>query len=243
MTPPPSTPPTLTLVEGCIGAGKSTVLAALEQDNTASPRLTVLHEPVEQWAPYLAAFYRAASAASDADADPDPDAATAWAAFELQMEVLRTRADQLHAATAAAAADADGGPLLLSERSVQSSVAVFGRVLAEQGRLPAAGPLRGMYARWADSVARWAPVQPARVVFIDTPPDVCAARIVARARGAERAGIPAAYLRALSAAYEDWLATGLPASVAGCAVLRVDGTRPVAEQAATVRAWLTVDRR
>lgn len=214
-------PPQLVSVEGGIGAGKSTLLRALQAGLGAAAGY--LPEPVEAWSPYLDAFY----------------AAPAAHAFELQMEVLRTRAQQVHEAVHVAAAGgahvpvpaASGGwgRLVIMERSVGSTLHVFGRVLAR--RYPDAA--WGVYERWGATLEQsWLPA-PDAVVYLDAPSDVCMRRISERGRGVEPDGITLAYLDELRAAHEAWLRERPPPRL-----LRLDAALSPDDQAARVVEFL-----
>lgn len=168
----------LCCVEGLIGAGKTTLCAAVREAG-----ITVLEEPVGVWTSVrdpstqrdlLAATY----------ADPKRHA------FGLQVLCLATIADQIR--------QLDPASLVVTERSIHSC-----RMFADMGHLD---PMQTqIYDILFQGTRRTTPA-PRLVVALDTPPDVCLERIRTRARPGE-ARIDRAYLEQLRQLHEEWYAT------------------------------------
>lgn len=189
--------PDFVAVEGNIGSAKSTLIRALlaKQQNRV-----ILEEPVQTWYPFLKSFY---------------DAPSADTAFGLQMEILRSRADQMLSC-------ADFGSVAVTERCTESSRDVFMRKLAEDGLVD--WSRLDTYNAWDDLLRRMMP-KPNRllgVVYLDVTPETCYARTKQRCRESE-SSLTLEYLRELNIAYAGWVQDlrnqGLPVMV-----LNVSGT-------------------
>lgn len=168
----------LCCVEGLIGAGKTTLCAAVRDAG-----ITVLDEPVDVW-----------TSVRDPRTGQDLLAATyehpKRHAFALQVLCLATIADQIRAVRPSS--------LVVTERSIHSCH-MFSRV----GHLDAMQTQ--IYDILFDGTRRSTPA-PKIVVALDTPPDVCLERIRRRARPGE-ARIDRAYLKQLHRLHEEWYAT------------------------------------
>lgn len=187
-------------MEANIGAGKSTLLAALQ---LADPELVVLHEPVQLWTASDDALPHGGGMLQAFYAEPVRHAAT------FQSFALQTRLTQL---LDAAASEQARDAVAVSERSVPSSMGIFGTMIR-----PRSGPEWVAYRGWADFAARAAAPHPvAGIVYLRTSPEVCSARISKRGREAE-GGVPLAYLERLHQQHEDWVAAQ------ECPVLCLDG--------------------
>lgn len=167
-------------VEGNIGSGKSTALAALARHD---PEAAVLPEPVDEWGELLRAFY----------------ARPAEYALAFQLRVLLS----FHGAPESC----------VTERSPLACRHVFGQILANDGHMT---PQQWDVFKDYHAALGWAPDA---IVYVDTPADVCLARVQARAREGE-APVDLTYLRRVEFQYETLLKyTTVP-------VTRVDGTLP-----------------
>jgi len=184
-------------VEGNIGAGKSTFLRAAAADLAAATGRPVVAvpEPVGAWTDVgghnpLAAFY----------ADPRRFA------FTFQTLALASRIVELRKAVAASPPDA----LVLCERSLQSDH-LFADNCRDTGYF---SPMESaIYDLWWAAVSAMAPeCQPDVVVYVRTPPTVCAARVDARNRREEcapKSALDVGYLAQLDALHEEYCAGAL----------------------------------
>jgi deoxyadenosine/deoxycytidine kinase len=223
-------------VEGNIACGKSLLLRNLDAvlgKRAPNPglgvplRVCVLPEPLEEhdWDVLLARFY----------ADP-----RRWA-LALQLKVwssLRRRELQWRQQEEdLLLRERETLSAVVFERSPASSRDVFGRLLASRGELD---PEEYRVYREVCSSNNNAAVATGRkgvVLFIDTPAEECARRVILRRRTAEvaqqrgrgggRGGVSLDYLRDLEDMYEVWLA-GLqqPKEQEQFVVWRLDGTLP-----------------
>lgn len=172
----------LVLVEGNIGAGKSTLVSRVGAALRARG-LTVIEvqEPLAEWGDGLERFYEDQSR---------------WA-FAFQIRAFGTRADAVRRALATA----PPGAVVLCERSVYSDRAVFFKMLADTAVVT---PYEAeTYARFfphavADSYARAAHTL---VLYMRSSPERCHDRMRARAR-AEEAGVSLEYLTRVHEAHE-----------------------------------------
>lgn len=181
-------------LEGNIGAGKTTLIDGM---SALRPDWELLREPVDQWTDALCAFY----------ADPG------GASFLFQMEILRTRVQQLLQATS------PPHVLPLTERCVQSSSHVFVRSLVQEGLM--SPPEHASYVQWFEFVdTRVLRHHLAGIVYIDTPADACLVRSRLRAREGE-SSISLDYIRHIGRTYASWLER---AEAEGVPVIRIDGT-------------------
>ena len=166
-------------IEGNIAAGKTSL--GLQLDKTG--KLGFLQEPVEQWrdSKLLPLYY----------ADPER-----WA-FTLQIVAFNTRAktwDEVLALT-------DHSKILM-ERSVFSDKNVFARLMCELGYMNDA-ERTGYNDMWDFVASKWA-VRPEKIFYLDTPPEVCLARIAQRGR-LEEQGIKKPFLEHLKRLHDEWL--------------------------------------
>jgi deoxyadenosine/deoxycytidine kinase len=167
-------------IDGNIGAGKSTVLDALEARLKADGRtdVYVLREPVDRWIDVAAdsggenllqLFYR------------DP----AKYAFVFQVHIFHTFIAELDRVRR----DFPQVRTIVCERSIASSRHVFAHMLRDAGHLSAVE--FAVYDAMFDCVDDAA--YPQHIVYIDVPVDTCLARIRRRDREGED-GITEAYL-------------------------------------------------
>lgn len=174
--------PALVLLEGNIGAGKTTLGKRLAD----SGRYTFLEEPVRSWKQgfeddLLSLFY----------GEPKR-----WA-FSFQLAAFTTRLMQWQEALR----EPGRLPLVL-ERSVYCDRHVFARNCYEQGLMtPTEWQL---YCRLWDWVCPRQFAETSTIVYVRTPVESCRERILRRGR-AEETGIPPSYLSALERLHDDWL--------------------------------------
>jgi deoxyadenosine/deoxycytidine kinase len=180
--------PHIVSLDGNIGAGKTSLLDAIERCVAARGlcnTIVVLREPVSEWREVLPRFY----------ADP------ARHALAFQTLVLSTLASQLRRALARKPAPS----LIICERSIFASRDVFARLLLESGAFDEVE--HAVYCRVFEEV-KWglgAHARLARAIFLDTSPHACAARVAERAREGE-ADVALGYLKSVARTYEDWIA-------------------------------------
>lgn len=186
-------------IEGNIGVGKSTLMAALE--TALGDELSIADEPVEDWkeAGLLQAMYEGTL--------PGP---------LFQMMVLATRARAIDAARRGAILS--GCKVLLTERSLSVGDRAFASVHFDP--LPA---IHGTcYQTAAKALSGLPPSRPERklLVFIDAPASVCLERVRARCRDTEEK-IELAYLEQLDRRHHELVAEAEKADE--FKVVRVDG--------------------
>ena len=155
-----STTPFVLSLEGNIGAGKSTVLAALRQRFASHPNVVFVAEPVAEWerAGLLAAMY---------------SGALSHVAF--QMTAMATRYSDLSRALAT-----PGVSLLVAERSLASDRRIFAQTHLR-------GIEATAYETAADALAAALPPARHATVLIDVPVATLQERVAQR-REAERDG-------------------------------------------------------
>lgn len=187
-------------IEGLIGVGKSTVLEIL-----AAYNYDVRPEPLDAWT-LLTQFYRERSANAFA--------------FEAQVLCSYCHDDFGRART----------NTVVMERSPDSAVDVFARMLRDEGHLS--------NSEWAHlkALQQNLPIKAADAfVYLSAPTDVCKRRIDTRQRASEAGRVTGAYLESLAGAYESFLAYDKRPSV----VLRLTGEESPKTVAELVAAAIT----
>lgn len=181
-------PPLVVVLDGEIGAGKTTLISHLCRAlRGRGVEAVVVPEPVEEWeeAGILAAFYD--------DSRPPEDRgllAYAFQTFTFATRVRRTRE---------VAAAHPRAQVFLLERSVLTDRCVFMELQREQ-----VGPmLMGMYEKWWASWESLMPFAPQRFVYLKPALALCQERVRARARGGEV--VSADYQARLREAHEAFL--------------------------------------
>lgn len=159
------------VVEGNIGAGKSTVIEALA---LAFPQATIRPEPVHTWQEELQLFYE----------DPDK-----WA-LPFSLRVLLS-----HKANATEGVEPHS--LAIIERCPISTRHVFTQLLFNDGTMPAHH--WNLFREYYD-ILGWEPGEQDVILFVDTPVDKCLERIQGRGRDAEDR-IDVHYLRRIEFQY------------------------------------------
>lgn len=168
--------PMRVIVEGNIGAGKSTVMSALKK---AFPHAIIRPEPVDSWREELALFYE------------DP---AKWA-LPFSLRVLLS-----HHQNKAPPAIADA--LMVVERSPLSCRHVFTQLLFNDRTMPEHH--WDLFRQYYDVIG-WEPEESDLILYIDTPVDVCLQRITQRHREGEKEGIDVQYLRRIEFQYANVL--------------------------------------
>lgn len=214
--------PLVISIEGNIGSGKSTLLRELRQRN---PAWHFVDEPVDSWMSMkndageslLSLFY----------ADK-----RRWA-YTFQNTALLTRILALRSAIEDwVHAGRPGRPIFVTERCIQTDAKVFATMLHDEGVMD--GLEWTLYTNWFAAFSDQVP-RPAGYLYVDTPPAVCAERIVGRHRAGEGGGaIPLEYLRELDAAHTEWLGTGS----ARAPVLFVDNSSKDVTPIESVEQWV-----
>lgn len=174
-SPPPPTRIVHIALEGNIGAGKSTLLERIQTSLATSgvENVVVLAEPVAEWGDLLAQYYQ------------DPRKFS----YHFQMETLRTRYEQMLDAVRETRSSPDGRRrvlVILTERSLQSSIRIFARYLSDPCRGYIDSSQLASLWKWHDALIRGLDVGLSVVVYLKTPPSTCLARVAVRGRDAER---------------------------------------------------------
>jgi deoxyguanosine kinase len=178
-------------LEGNIGSGKTTLLKTLEKtkaDYLVEHGVVILLEPVEKWEALkdpmdgesiLAKFYK----------EPKRYA------FLLQMYILETTIEAIEKTIL----DNPQMKILLLERSILSTLGVFGKLLLNSDYMT---PLE--YKQFEKMVMEHAEYFPDDVIYLDVPPDVCIGRIEQRDRKGE-SKISLDYLQKWEECCKTWL--------------------------------------
>jgi len=179
-------------VEGCIGAGKSTLCERVAPHLRAMGvrNLLVVLEPLERWRNcqghnVLDLFYTDARR---------------WA-LAFQTHAMATRIAAVREAIEAHEHVGDGDLVVLCERSVHTDRHVFVEMLCEDGTLSAAE--RAMYDTAYEFYRRFFyPGNEAGVIYLEATVERCVEQMRRRDRS-EEAGVPVEYLRRLVAKHEE----------------------------------------
>ena len=188
--------PRIIALEGNIGAGKSTLMAALKARFSKDTRIAFADEPVNLWQSIrneegksiLECYY----------ADPRKYA------FCFQMIACGTRLKALRDASS----PAFGSPppdIVVTERCLDSDYKVFAKLLIADGLLSSTEV--ATYGIWRDAVGDL--FAPSAILYLRSTPSLARARIHERARVGEVVDIE--YLKRLHVAHEEWIT-----SLAGC---------------------------
>ena len=178
--------PIVISVDGNIGAGKSTFLAALAE---AMPEAEVVQEPVGEWMTLKNAEGKSLLELFYEDK-------RRWAYVFQNCAILtrlRTIRDAIRTTTKR---------VVITERSVLTDRHVFAEMLRASGDID---DLEwALYMKWFDAFAADLPIR--GIVYLTTGVGTSAGRIVARGRHGEE-HIPLDYLAALDEQHHRWLAT------------------------------------
>ena len=170
------------IIEGNIGAGKSTFLSLLEE-----LPLQLVYEPHEQWQSVgqggnlLEAFYTDTKR---------------WAyTFQSYAFITRIMTQQEHALR-------NIHEVQVLERSVYSDRYCFAKNCFEMGTMSTLE--WQLYTEWFEWLVERYTVRPAGFIYLRTSPKVCYERLAKRARS-EEAAVPLSYLQSLHDKHEAWL--------------------------------------
>ena len=188
-----STPrsPILISLDGNIGAGKSTLIAALK---LVASELTVLQEPVGDWLTLkneegeslLSLFYKDTPR---------------WA-YTFQNCAILTRLIATTTAIEEYKPVPGKCPVLITERSVLTDRHVFAETMLEEGKM---NKLEwDLYMKWFDAFAKKVPVK--GLIYITTSPTLSKERIIRRGRLGEES-ISLEYLERLDQQHKKWIRT------------------------------------
>jgi deoxyadenosine/deoxycytidine kinase len=171
------------IVEGNMGAGKSTFLKILER----ALRVQVVQEPVAEWQAVggtenlLAHFYNDTNR---------------WAyTFQSYAFVTRVRAQEQMALI-------NPTNIQILERSVYSDRYCFAKNCFEMGKMTELE--WKLYQEWFSWLVDNYTVKPAGFIYLQTDPEVCYERMAKRNRSAE-AAVPLSYVQLLHDKHEEWL--------------------------------------
>jgi deoxyadenosine/deoxycytidine kinase len=184
--------PTIISIEGNIGSGKSTVLAALQKHMKSSVfagRIVFLPEPVDAWAnirdpttgeTMLEKFY----------------ADSAKYAFPFQVMAYATRLAAIRQAVRQYGPDC----IIICERSLEADKHIFAKMLYDDGKIEDIN--HQVYMQFYKEYAEDFPLS--GVVYMNTTAEVCARRVATRAREGESA-ISVDYLSKCKSYHDTWL--------------------------------------
>lgn len=172
------------MLEGNIGAGKSTFLKLIQNNVGAE----VILEPTDQWqhvgedGNILDLFYKDTPR---------------WA-YTFQSYAFITRVK----AQADSLANPASSPVQIMERSVYCDRYCFARNCYEAGTM--SNVEWQIYKEWFDWLIDNHVQTPSGFIYLKTDPEVCYQRLLKRNRS-EESGVPLSYLKSLHKRHEDWL--------------------------------------
>lgn len=171
------------IVEGNIGAGKSTFLRLIDEQLPVQ----IVYEPLDQWQQ---------AAAGENLLDHFYKDTKRWAyTFQSYAFITRVMQQQKKALEA-------NGVVQVLERSVYSDRYCFAKNCFEMGTMT---PLEwSLYKEWFDWLVENYGQRPTGFIYLRTSPEKCFDRLKKRARVEEEI-IPFSYLQSLHAKHEEWL--------------------------------------
>lgn len=188
-------------VEGNIAAGKSRLLTELQEvAHDRGIRIIYVHEPVSEW-----------GTIRNKD---DTDILTLFYndqhkyAFSFQMMAYISRLVSIKKAVETVRPDEDC--IIICERSVWTDRYVFAKMLYDEGKIEEVN--FNIYLRWFDEFINDYPIS--AIIYIPTPPELCAERVKLRNRPGE--DIPIEYLQRCHNYHVEWLRTST------CKMLTID---------------------
>ena len=177
-------------IEGNIGSGKSTIIAALKKNENEN--FIFLPEPVDIWneitdtsgVTILEKYYQDSKRY----------------AFSFQMMAYITRLNQLKNIIA----NSNENAIIITERCLYTDSEIFAKMLYDTGKIEHIE--YSIYKRWFDEFAEISKLS--GIIYIKTTPDVCAQRITLRNRKGET--IPIDYLEMCHQYHETWIIKNIP---------------------------------
>ncbi len=182
----------LVSLEGSIGSGKSTLINALKERH---PDWHFIDEPVSTWQALkneagedlLQVFYKDIKRYS----------------YTFQNCALLSRAINIQKKIEAwRASGCVGSCVFVTERCLETDYHVFAQMLKDDGMMDSME--WGLYKMWYDYIKDMSTALTG-IVYVNTPPDICADRIKERGRSGEE-NISGAYLQNLDKYQRTWLA-------------------------------------
>jgi deoxyadenosine/deoxycytidine kinase len=172
-------------IEGNIGSGKSTLVAALQEKFSEAKNICFLQEPVDIWntikdkdgTTMLAKFYKDTQKYS----------------FAFQMMAYISRLSLLKQALA------KNYNIIVVERSMYTDKMVFAKMLYDDGNMEDVE--YQIYNKWFDEFIKELP--PIDIIYVKTTPEIAKGRVEKRAREGEC--IPQEYLQACHRYHENWI--------------------------------------
>lgn len=170
-------------IEASIAAGKSTIIEALFKRMEGDIKFILIPEPVEEWGNIMIG---------------DKDILTTFyenmkeTALPFQLIALLTRKtifDQKMKEAELIEKETGQKVILVTERTVHSDRHIFAKMLHESGFINDAGFIA--YEMWNEIFCRDIKIH--KVLYINTPPNICHERVAIRARSGEE-GITLDYL-------------------------------------------------
>ena len=213
-----TTSPSIVSIDGNVGAGKSTFVAALKETLKDDPRYVFIQEPVGEWESIkneegqsmIELFYGNKEKY----------------AFSFQMMAYISRLAILR--DAVLKAEKSGARYIISERCVDTDKNVFAKMLTDDGVMEDVE--YAIYKRWYDVFLKELPVY-ARI-YIDVCPETCSARISKRGRPGE--DVPLEYLKRCGEYHDQWLSES---KKEGIPVLYLDGEEDVYKSDNSLGMW------
>jgi deoxyadenosine/deoxycytidine kinase len=206
-------------IEGNIGSGKSTLLGKMKEKYQNYDNIVFVDEPVDDWAtiksdtgiPMLELFY----------------VDTKKHAFAFQMMAFISRLSKLKDAI-----EKNPNSIIITERSLYTDKMVFAQMLRNSGDIPFEH--YQIYLMWFNTFVKDYPVD--KIIYVNTPPQLCHERISIRARGCE-SGIPLDYLENCHS-YHNNMINKFSKNCVCQDQLVIDGTKNIHETEGLVDLWL-----
>uniref|UniRef100_A0A914UY95 Deoxynucleoside kinase domain-containing protein n=1 Tax=Plectus sambesii TaxID=2011161 RepID=A0A914UY95_9BILA len=189
--------PKVIVVEGNVGAGKSTTLDLIQ---TLSSDVVIMHEPFDVWTSLAAPDGEHINMLENFYDDP--------AKFSMLFQVLVQSSYSRAFFQAYELAEQNKARYLVVERSFPASQQIFTAVIRQKKQMSDAE-----FAILEHSMATAAQINPKlfecdHLIYLKCPAEVCMDRKIARSRPEEMAAVTIGYLLQLEEAYERWFARG-----------------------------------
>ena len=183
--------PTIIVIEGNIGSGKSSFLKKLQEECFQKDRthIVTLQEPVELWENLM--NHKGQSILSKFYQNPQKYA------FPLQIYILQT----LHLQLQNAMEQNPEATIFVCERSVESSRYIFSQMLYDKKHMNSLE--MQIYNSIYDTLYK-DKYKISKIIYLDTPPEICLTRIQTRDRLAEK-NISIEYLLQCEIYYQNFI--------------------------------------